>query len=221
MDINAQDVPDNIIIYSKDYKVKSRTGYGVRIINDTEIHQNKYKYSYDEFNENGILTKSRVYDSFGNLVKEKIIDSSGKIAKEIFYKKSGEIDYEYIYNYDTNGYRNIKEMYIGKELWYKYIAKRDTSNYLIEDVCHKPSGEIIRIDKFEYDSAHNLIKIKMGEIGKWLFKYEDKRLVSLSGFSVSGSEGGETYEYYDDQKGLLVKRTHKHFETVYYEYSFY
>lgn len=221
MEINAQDVPENIIFNFKDNKVKSITGFAVKIVDNTKLPQSKYKFSYNEFNEKGILIKSLVFEPLGNVIKEKKIDSSGKVIKELFFKNNGEIDYEFIYDYDVNNNRTIKEMYIGKELWYKCIAKRDTSNCLIEDVCYKPTGEIIRIDKFEYDSLHNLIKIEMGNMGEWQLKYDNKKLISLFGSFVSGSAVGETYEYYYDQKDLLIERIHKHYETVHYEYSFY
>ena len=213
-------IPLSITLVEK-YKVKSITGCTFKIDNGV-IAKSGYKSSYEAFDTNGHRIQSLEYNPEGKVIREVIFDPDGKVIKEISYVDPNGIVYEYRFIYDDKGKLKEKSMYIDGSFWNKLVAERDQDGFIIKDYAYDSTNKNTRIDYYSYDETHHLIQKNMGHLGVWYYQYDDNHnLIKLSGDIASGSEAGEVYEFYYDDKGLLLKKIHMYDSVTTYEYLFY
>jgi hypothetical protein len=185
-----------------------------------------------ELSSRGFKSHLLKYDSCGNKVNQQKYDRDGKViyawmyakglpVKEVSYESSGRINYTFEFVYNNSKNWKEKRLYLSSGLFhYCIVPHRDVLERIVTATYYDSSSREIQKDSYFYDNFGRLIRMKVGQMGEWVFEYATdnnlkKRTGNLSGASIFG----ENFEFQYDDRGLLVRINHLHHDTTVLEYS--
>jgi hypothetical protein len=165
-------------------KIKSenavKTDFMYNEENDEWIEAKSYTISYNEFDENGNLTKERSYNSSGEFheFNDYVYDEKGILIEKVIYLDEDEIAERSIYTNDESG-KPVKKTTIYQESSEDYTdfiyndagklivkARKDEDGYVEEKETAEYNGELL-ISELSYGLDNELIQ-------KTVYTYDEK-----------------------------------------------
>lgn len=143
---------------------------------------NKGKISTVEYNQEGLLTRTVIFDEKGKVQNrfDYKYDSKGFRIESLRYDAQNNFDKKYTYVYDAAGNKIKSTRFNSKGKAEKYyLYDYDSNLNLISDEWYDINGDLEYKIENEYDDAGNKrVSYSYGEDGKlnykYVFKYDDK-----------------------------------------------
>ncbi|HEY5960113.1 MAG TPA: RHS repeat domain-containing protein [Polyangiaceae bacterium] len=147
-----------------------------------------------------------LFDPTGQMTSRQLHDNDGKPTHIIYYNHgAGTNRLEFVY--DSNRiWREQRMLHPDGTLNYSIVALRAPDGLLLASVYRGALAQQSRTDTCVYDAKGRLARLDMGNLGEWLFEYDDSgRLIGKTGSLVSMNALGERYQYHYDERGWLVR----------------
>jgi len=200
--------------------VKSVMGNTVRVAGDVPSEEGFRSYLL-EYDRNGSRTRQEKFGPAGTLIWGCVYDGEGRLRKEISYKAPGEVDYQFDIVYGGDRWKE-KLMYSGPGRFHHRIAaERDADGRLLRALYYDGTGVIKRSDFYVYDHLGQLVRTDMGNMGQYMYEYENQNLIRRSRNLPGASVYGDVAEFEHDYRGLLTRMDHLHFSVTSLSYTFF
>lgn len=203
-------------------KIRILTGRSFENEKDLRLQSGFQSYLL-KFDRSGNRTQQQKYNREGHKIQEWIYDSRGKLLREVTYDTAGRISNRFEYVYDQKGNWKEKLMYLEDDMLnYRIAANRDGDGRILESIYYDSSGKRIRTDSYIYNNHGRLVRLSMGHMGEWIYEYDRNfYLKRKSGNLPSASAFGENYEFEYNDRGLLIRMNHLHYNITIFEYTFF